>query len=94
MESPVHSGLEETIVTSLKDMDRNEWDYDILHDLFTERDMHLISQIPSSMTIIEDCWQWFLEEKSDYSIKSGYRFLTSYPLSYPTDLSQAFWDGI
>ena len=42
METQVCTGLEQVKVKSLKNMEGRNWDYDLLDDLFNERDKQLI----------------------------------------------------
>ena len=83
VESPLYSNLENAFVGSLMSTSRNAWEEDILEDLFIERDRNLIKQIPLGSVSRPDKWYWLWDKKGVYSVKSGYRFLTS-------DLAAAF----
>lgn len=51
------------------------WDEDILKDIFNERDMRLIQQIPLLMNSRDDMWCWSFEDKGEFSVRSCYRSL-------------------
>lgn len=42
---------------------------------FQNRDAELIKQIPLPINDTVDSWFWLLDEKGDYTFKSGYRWL-------------------
>ena len=75
--SPVCDDLENEKVSSLMVEAGNIWDLDILRDLFDERDRNIIERIPLSNISRDDCWQWTVEKKGIYSIKSAYKMLVS-----------------
>ena len=75
--SPIVVGLENATVSSLRLAEENGWDYDILKDIFIERDINLILNILLNATSRADCWQWLLKRMGTYFIKSAYRYLTS-----------------
>ena len=77
VESPLYSDLENAFVDSLMSTSRNVWEDDILEDLFNERDRNLIRKVPLGSVNRPDKWYWLLDKKGVYSVKSGYRFLTS-----------------
>ena len=64
--------MECTTVNSMIDETSSTWDTYILRDLFTSRDRSLIQQIPLTLTPVQDQWQWSLELKGVYMVKSGY----------------------
>ena len=64
-------------VNALKSVDGHHWDYDLLDDLFNERDKQLIFQIPLSLEEGGDGWLWMVDKKGSYFVKSGYRMLMS-----------------
>lgn len=52
--TPEPVGLGDAIVQSLMEINQNVWDMDFLTDLFNDRDMTLICQIPIPMYSRED----------------------------------------
>lgn len=50
-------------------MDINEWDIEVVRDLFNEREAELILSIPLSDSIDIDGWMWCLEKSGLYSQK-------------------------
>ena len=94
METQVCTGLEQVKVKSLKNMEGRNWDYDLLDDLFNERDKQLILQIPLSLEDREDGWLWMEEKKGFYSVKSGYRMLMSNISESSTGFSSILWKNI
>ena len=62
---------------SLMSTSRNVYEEDILEDLFNERDRNLIRQVPLGSVSRLDRWYSLWDKKGVYSMKSGYRFLTS-----------------
>lgn len=71
--TPMPVQLQESTVHSLMKMDERKWELDILHDSFQDRDTELIKQIPLSINETADSWYWILDEKGDFTVKSGYR---------------------
>lgn len=68
-------GLEHRTVDGLIAMNGREWDSDILNDLFNERDISIIYQVPIPLRSRADSWFWLYEEKCDFSVRSCYRLL-------------------
>nr|GMD98846.1 uncharacterized protein LOC109177106 [Ipomoea batatas] len=56
-------------------MQKDNWDAEILDDLFEEADREQIWRIPISRNLKEDTIIWNGEEKGNYSVKSCYRLL-------------------
>lgn len=54
-----------------------QWDLDILNDLFIDKDIHLIQNIPLSSRPINDILIWKWHKKGVYTVKSGYKTLSS-----------------
>ena len=70
-------GLEQATVDFLKSSEGRGWDYDILEELFNQRDKELILQIPIMYKEIHDCWHWIWDNKGKYFVKNGYMVLMS-----------------
>ncbi|CAH9083997.1 unnamed protein product [Cuscuta epithymum] len=66
-------GLEEATVAGLLNSKGEDWDLDILKDLFNERDIDLIRSIPISNRLVEDRLIWSGEQNGCFSVKSCYR---------------------
>lgn len=48
----------------------NEWDKEILRDIFDERDISWIRRIPLSVNVQQDSWFWLLEQTGLFTVKS------------------------
>lgn len=66
--------LHNAIVSNLMDLSTNQWDQDIIKDVFEERDANLILSIPISSDEA-DTWYWNFEKMGGYSVKSAYRYM-------------------
>ncbi|KAL2492621.1 RNase H domain-containing protein [Abeliophyllum distichum] len=55
--------------------DENNWDYNLLVDLFNEEDRRQIMQILLTRLGREDRMYWIHDKKGAYSVKSGYQLL-------------------
>ena len=53
---------------------QNEWDKDLLNDIFDERDANLIQSIPINSDEA-DSWYWKNEKLGMYSVISAYKAL-------------------
>ncbi|KAL8094866.1 hypothetical protein AgCh_036398 [Apium graveolens] len=67
--------LENITVYNLMQENDKKWDEEILSDLFNNRDVQLIKQIPISIIERQDSWMWLHDEKGDFTVKSCYRNL-------------------
>lgn len=56
-------------------MQKDNWEYDILEDLFDEADREKIWKLPISCILKADTIIWSGEENGNYSVKSCYRLL-------------------
>nr|GMD98954.1 uncharacterized protein LOC109177267 [Ipomoea batatas] len=56
--------------------DSKDWNAALLNELFYSRDVVLILQIPVA-TNFEDTWCWKDDIRGIYSVKYGYRLLSS-----------------
>lgn len=66
--------LENTTVHELMETGRRVWDAYILVDLFNDRDMSFIQQIPLSDRYTgHDGWYWVGDDRGDFTVKSCYR---------------------
>ncbi|XP_073119607.1 uncharacterized protein [Henckelia pumila] len=82
--------LQQQKIRSLRTSQVGGWDMDILNDLFEERDKLLIQSTPLSKNHIEDRWNWGLDSKGCYTVKSGYKLLSSFQRTDP-DSNEINW---
>ena len=64
--------------SSLKNIENNGWDEDILSDMVEEHDMKQIKLVHISRKGREDNWLLRFEAKGNYTVKSGYKVYPSY----------------
>ena len=62
-------------ICDLMDMQEKKWDDDILRDLFNERDVQLIQNIPLSSRRTNDTWMWLFDGNGEFTVRSCYRQL-------------------
>ncbi|KAL8117164.1 hypothetical protein AgCh_015174 [Apium graveolens] len=67
-----HANIRDIVVQNLMGADLRSWDMDILNDLFNERDIDLIEQIPIPIHSRPDSWYWLLDDKGLFTVKSCY----------------------
>ncbi|XP_031125428.1 uncharacterized protein LOC116027784 [Ipomoea triloba] len=64
--------LSTATVSGLINPNTNEWDEEILMDIFEPRDVELIKRVPISPGYV-DSWYWLDDLRGIYSVKSGYK---------------------
>lgn len=69
------SELKDINVTNLMQMQDRGWDEEVLNDIFNDRDVRLIKNIPLSNNNKKDSWLWLFDGKGVFTVKSGYRQL-------------------
>ena len=52
-----------------------QWDYDVVADIFNNKDRELILQIPLGTRLQNDTWYWLPNPKVLYTFRSYYRML-------------------
>lgn len=67
--------LEDNKVESLMQVDNRAWDVEVVEDLFNDRDMQCILQVPLSPNRDEDRLFWKEEMCGTYTVKSAYKLL-------------------
>ncbi|KAA3466222.1 reverse transcriptase [Gossypium australe] len=67
------SGIDK--VVDLIDIDRGEWNIELLRDVFPNPVVRHIQCIPLDAHDLEDQWRWFPKETGVYSVWSGYKLL-------------------
>ena len=88
-----HAALNGVNVSQLMVVGQNEWDVDLLKDLFDERDLELIRNIPISRDG-EDVWYWRFERLGSYIGKNGYYALLKSILGSESSNFQGFWRSL
>ena len=88
-----HAALNGVNVSQLMVVGQNEWDVDLLKDLFDERDLELIRNIPISRED-EDVWYWRFDRLGSYTVKSGYYALLKSFLGSESLNFQGFWRSL
>lgn len=73
VETTVPEGMEEMKVADLLVPNDSSWDYELLHELFSERDRDLITKIPIYNRRPHDLWSWTRDKNGVHSVRGGYR---------------------
>ncbi|XP_031119013.1 uncharacterized protein LOC116022425 [Ipomoea triloba] len=60
-------------VNNLFCQNTKNWDYDLLRDIFCQRDVECIMSVPTSLADFDDSMYWGGEGKGIYTVKSAYR---------------------
>lgn len=68
----------------------HRWDYEVLTDIFCQRDIDLIMSIPSPIETGSDGMFWSGEEKGGYTVKSFYKLATG----FVRGVSVLGWSGV
>ena len=79
-------------MASLMNPFSNGWDTDILFDLFNDRDVNLILQIPCCNIDREDKLMWLGESHGHFNVKSAYN-LQQHVLQFPND-AISMWQNL
>ena len=77
MLSNMVTSFEDMKVNDLVDPVSNQWDAGLLQGLFSSQEVELIMSIPLCRTYIEDKLIWLYTSSGNYTVKSGYNFLTA-----------------
>uniref|UniRef100_A0A803Q3L9 Reverse transcriptase zinc-binding domain-containing protein n=1 Tax=Cannabis sativa TaxID=3483 RepID=A0A803Q3L9_CANSA len=98
MENPFitsfHPSFCDKDVKCLLTMDGKNWDYEIINDLFNDRDKDLILTIPISPSNSVDTWYWSKEVSGDYSVKSAYSLIQDLKVSPSSSNSSGLWRDV
>ncbi|XP_062075810.1 uncharacterized protein LOC133779929 [Humulus lupulus] len=86
----IHPALIDKKVSQLMVRGSNMWDMEILLDIFTERDINLISAIPINEHDRDD-WYWKFDHKGFYTVKSAYALLQSEKHDSASSDNSGFW---
>ncbi|KAL2498709.1 Ribonuclease H-like superfamily protein [Abeliophyllum distichum] len=87
-------GSEDYTVGQLIITGENNWDYNLLVDLFNEEDRRQIMQIPLTSLGREDRMYWIHDKKGAYSVKSGYQLLILDSFVYSHTAMESFWSSL
>ncbi|KAJ9182183.1 hypothetical protein P3X46_006206 [Hevea brasiliensis] len=71
VDSFIVPGCEDLLVKDLMDIEGRNWNFELLHGLFQQRDVAAISSIPISSFGREDIWIWHYAKKGLYIVKSA-----------------------
>ncbi|KAJ9135228.1 hypothetical protein P3X46_032436 [Hevea brasiliensis] len=71
IQTEIIDGLDQVVVADL--IDGGKWNETLIRCLFNQRDVGLILKIPLPLSVYEDAWFWFLNQKGEYVVKEGYR---------------------
>lgn len=86
----VSNDLQNIRVSSLMNYSENQWNRDLILNMFEARDVSLILAIP--MNISEnDSWYWKFEKFGDYSVKSAYRRIRELKENNRNEDNSGFW---
>lgn len=85
-----HEALTNKTVDVLMVPNENQWDEDLIQDIFMERDIELILSIPLRNSDV-DSWYWREEKLSLYTVKSAYRMLQNAKLSNEPNTDTGIW---
>ncbi|KAL8102066.1 hypothetical protein AgCh_026811 [Apium graveolens] len=83
--------LENITVSGLMREGVNQWDDEILRDIFNERDVNLIRQIPLPRTTEQDSWFWMVDDKGLFSVRSCYRLLQGESINADSVFWKKLW---
>ncbi|XP_060964627.1 uncharacterized protein LOC133033648 [Cannabis sativa] len=87
--------LQGQMVQSLMQVDKLEWDNEVISDVLNHRDRDLIWRIPLSDARRNDQWFWLQESSGVFSVRSAYRLQheahNNGTLAVPTDVWRKLW---
>ena len=73
--STLPANINSATVDSLMVPNQCRWDYDVMDDIFNNRDRDLILRIPLSSRLNKDIWFWLPDSKGLFPVCSFYRML-------------------
>lgn len=85
--------LIEQKVSSLFDMNQDQWDMDVLAEMFEERDYMLIVSIPVQRNE-PDSWYWKKDKMEQYTVKNVYAMIQEKKHEQHSSDSSSFWKQI
>lgn len=81
IQSPVVDLFSKASVSSLFSPTHNSWNVDILHQLFFNQEVELITKIPLGQGLSEAKLVWPHVSSGVYTVKLGYNFLSKHKAS-------------
>lgn len=75
-------------------LDGNQWESDIIEDLFDDRDKNLTYNIQLNPNKPKDTWYWMFELKGTYSVKSGYKEIKSMHVKWEENDASSIWQKL
>uniref|UniRef100_A0A803PB72 RNase H type-1 domain-containing protein n=1 Tax=Cannabis sativa TaxID=3483 RepID=A0A803PB72_CANSA len=75
-------------------VERDQWDVEILDDLFEQREHDLIMHIPLNVDVVNDVWFWQHENSGSYSVKSCYQWLQVLKGRWSADMELNLWRSL
>ncbi|XP_073152635.1 uncharacterized protein [Henckelia pumila] len=85
--------LQEMRVHNLMIPGHKEWDIELIHEIFNERDISRITSIPLGMSNFEDLLIWHFTDNGCYTVKSGYHLACKVGLNEEAQV-QGTWKTI
>ncbi|XP_062089022.1 uncharacterized protein LOC133795584 [Humulus lupulus] len=76
-------------VAQLMTADQREWDEDLLQDLFIDRDVGIIRNIPIQAEI--DTWFWKLDRLGHYTVKSAHSWIQKKEITEVAEEISVYW---
>ncbi|KAH9728256.1 putative reverse transcriptase/RNA-dependent DNA polymerase [Citrus sinensis] len=83
--------LTSATMDSLMVPNQRRWDFDVVADIFSNRDRELILQIPLGSRINQDDWYWLPDSKGQYTIRNCYKMLENQPSSLNSSVWRQPW---
>lgn len=75
LETLVHGGLANLKVVDLFVPGCRQWDVEMLHELFSPRDVDEIMTIPLWSVALADKCIWYFSKEREYTVRSGYKLV-------------------
>ena len=80
-------------VAKLMSFEHQDWDVDILQDLFCQRDIDIIKNIPINVEEV-DKWYWKADRHGQYTVKSAHSLLQNREIPFIYEEAMAYWKGL
>ena len=73
------------------DIQDNKWDDDMLNDLFNDRDVQLIQNIPLPSRETRDTWLWLFDGNGEFTVRSCYSKLVGECSTLDAEFWKKLW---
>ncbi|KAH9678675.1 putative reverse transcriptase/RNA-dependent DNA polymerase [Citrus sinensis] len=73
--STLPASINSATVDSLMVPNQRRWDFNVVDDIFNNRDQDLIRRIPLNSRLDKDIWFWLPDSKGLFTVRSYYRML-------------------